>query len=103
MALVNDILDLSKIEAGKMMIEAIPYNVRTVLEDCVKSFQARATQKKIALHLEIDSAAPAEVIGDPLRVRQIAANLLSNALKFTERGWVCLRLSSAANADGLTE
>jgi CheY-like chemotaxis protein len=66
----------------------------------VKSFQARASQKKIALHLEIDASAPAEVIGDPLRVRQIAANLLSNALKFTERGWVCLRLSAAASGDG---
>jgi signal transduction histidine kinase/CheY-like chemotaxis protein len=100
LALLNDILDLSKIEAGKMMIESIPYNVRTVLDDCVKSFQARATQKKIALHLEIDAAAPSDVIGDPLRVRQIAANLLSNALKFTERGWVCLRLSTAPSADG---
>jgi hypothetical protein len=93
LALLNDILDLSKIEAGKMMIENIPYDVRTVLEDCVKSFQARATQKKIALHFEIDPLAPQKVIGDPLRVRQIAANLLSNALKFTEKGWVCLRLS----------
>jgi signal transduction histidine kinase/CheY-like chemotaxis protein/HPt (histidine-containing phosphotransfer) domain-containing protein len=100
LALLNDILDLSKIEAGKMMIESIPYNVRTVLDDCVKSFQARATQKKIELRLEIDSAAPSEVIGDPLRVRQIAANLLSNALKFTELGWVSLRLSTAASADG---
>ncbi len=100
LALLNDILDLSKIEAGKMMIENIPYNVRTVLDDCVKSFQARATQKKIALHFEIDPRRPSKVIGDPLRVRQIAANLLSNALKFTERGWVCLRLSTAANAGG---
>ena len=98
LALLNDILDLSKIEAGKMMIESIPYNVRTVLDDCVKSFQARATQKKIELRLEIDSAAPSEVIGDPLRVRQIAANLLSNALKFTELGWVSLRLSTSASA-----
>jgi len=94
LALLNDILDLSKIEAGKMMIENIPYDVRTVLDDCVKSFHARANQKKIALHFEVDPAAPTKVIGDPLRVRQIAANLLSNALKFTEKGWVCLRLSA---------
>ena len=100
LALLNDILDLSKIEAGKMMIESIPYNVRTVLDDCVKSFQPRAMQKKIALHLEVESAAPLEVIGDPLRVRQIAANLLSNALKFTELGWVCLRLSTTEGTDG---
>ena len=50
LALLNDILDLSKIEAGKMMIESIPYDVRAVLDDCVKSFQARAAQKKVALH-----------------------------------------------------
>ncbi|MDP8990154.1 MAG: response regulator, partial [Acidobacteriota bacterium] len=93
LALLNDILDLSKIEAGKMMIENIPYDVRSVLDDCVKSFQARALQKKIALHFEIDPQAPTKIIGDPLRVRQIAANLLSNALKFTEKGWVSLRLS----------
>ena len=94
LALLNDILDLSKIEAGKMMIERIPYNVRVVLEDCVKSFQARASQKGIALHFEVDQQAPSSIMGDPLRVRQIAANLLSNALKFTDRGWVSLRLSA---------
>ena len=103
LALLNDILDLSKIEAGKMMIEKIPYDVRTVLEDCVKSFQARASQKKIALHFEVDPLAPAKVIGDPLRVRQIAANLLSNALKFTERGWVCLRLAGVEAGAGPAE
>jgi two-component system, sensor histidine kinase len=103
LALLNDILDLSKIEAGKMMIESIPYDVRTVLEDCVKSFQARAAQKKIALHFEIDPHAPSKVIGDPLRVRQIAANLLSNALKFTERGWVCLRLAGVEGGLGPAE
>ena len=95
LALLNDILDLSKIEAGKMVIEKIPYNARMVLEDCVKSFQARASQKDIALRFEMDPVAPGEVIGDPLRVRQIAANLLSNAVKFTDRGWVSLRLSAA--------
>jgi signal transduction histidine kinase/DNA-binding response OmpR family regulator len=100
LALLNDILDLSKIEAGKMMIESIPYDVRPVLEDCVKSFQARAAQKKIALHFELDPHAPSKVMGDPLRVRQIAANLLSNALKFTERGWVCLRLAGIESGAG---
>ena len=100
LALLNDILDLSKIEAGKMMIEKIPYNVRTVLDDCVKSFQARASQKGIALHFEMDPVAPGPVLGDPLRVRQIAANLLSNAVKFTDRGRVRLCLSAAPAAEG---
>jgi signal transduction histidine kinase/CheY-like chemotaxis protein/HPt (histidine-containing phosphotransfer) domain-containing protein len=94
LALLNDILDLSKIEAGKMMLEHIPFNVRTVLEDCVKSYHATATQKKIGLHFEVDLSSPTQILGDPLRLRQVAANLLSNAVKFTDRGWVCLRLSS---------
>jgi two-component system, sensor histidine kinase len=94
LALLNDILDLSKIEAGKMMLEKIPYDLRTVLEDCVMSFQARAQQKKITLVFEADESAPNKVMGDPLRVRQIAANLLSNAVKFTDEGGVSLRVSA---------
>lgn len=100
LALLNDILDLSKIEAGKMMIERIPFNVRSVLDDCVRSFQARATQKGITLHFEVAPDAPSDVMGDPLRVRQMAANLLSNAVKFTDRGWVSLRLGATPAAGG---
>ena len=90
LALINDILDLSKIEAGRMMIEKIPFNVRSVLEDCVKSYQARAQQKGIALYFEMDSSSPSQVMGDPLRLRQIVTNLLSNAMKFTEEGFVAV-------------
>ena len=95
LTLLNDILDLSKIEAGKMVLEKIPFNVRTVLEDCVKSYHATAAQKKIDLHFEVDLAAPSQILGDPLRLRQVVTNLLSNAVKFTDRGWVRLRLSAA--------
>lgn len=100
LALLNDILDLSKIEAGKMMIERIPFNVRGVLDDCVRSFQARASQKGITLHFEVAPGAPSDIMGDPLRIRQMAANLLSNAVKFTDRGWVSLRLSATTAAGG---
>jgi signal transduction histidine kinase/CheY-like chemotaxis protein len=100
LALLNDILDLSKIEAGKMVIEKIPFNIRTVLDDCLKAHQARAAQKRIALHLELDASAPSDITGDPLRVRQIVTNLLSNAIKFTEQGWVCLRLSAVNGSSG---
>ncbi len=95
LALLNDILDLSKIEAGRMMVEKIPFQLRTVLDDCIKSFQPRAAQKKIALHFNIDAAAPATVMGDPLRLRQIVTNLLSNAMKFTERGFVAVSVRTA--------
>jgi len=88
LSLLNDILDLSKIEAGKMMLERIPFNFKVVLEDCVKSQAPKAAQKKIALKFECDSPPGLEILGDPLRVRQILANLLSNAIKFTDSGSV---------------
>ncbi len=100
LGLLNDILDLSKIEAGKMLLERIPFNARTVLKDCVNSQAAKASQKKIELRFESDPAANLELLGDPLRVRQILANLLSNAIKFTERGWVQASVSSKPRGDG---
>jgi signal transduction histidine kinase/DNA-binding response OmpR family regulator len=100
LALLNDILDLSKIEAGKMVLEKIPFNMRTVVEDCVKAHAAKAAQRRIDLRFQADAAARMEVLGDPLRVRQIVANLLSNAVKFTEQGSVRVNLSSLRRPDG---
>ena len=94
LALLNDILDISKIEAGKMMLEQVPFNLRTLTEDCVKSHAVKAAQKGIALNLDCSRAWHTSVLGDPLRIRQVITNLLSNAVKFTEWGSVDLRLSS---------
>ena len=94
LALLNDILDLSKIEAGRMMVEKIPFPLRTVLEDCVKAHQPRAQQKRIALHFNMEAGTPTTVMGDPLRLRQIVTNLLSNAMKFTEHGFVSVSVRS---------
>src|SRR5580700_11116162 len=71
LALLNDILDLSKIEAGKMMLEKIPFDARSVVEDCVKSQAAKASQKRIDLRFEADRGPQPTLMGDPLRVRQI--------------------------------
>jgi signal transduction histidine kinase/CheY-like chemotaxis protein len=101
LALLNDILDLSKIEAGKMMLEKIPFNLHTVVEDCVKSQAPKAAQKHIDLRFEGDPGA--QLLGDPLRVRQIAANLVSNAIKFTDHGWVHVQVSQRAVKDGRAE
>lgn len=98
LALLNDILDLSKIEAGRMMVEAIPFNLRTVLGDCIKSYQPPAQQKKISLHFHMDASAPSSVVGDPLRLRQIVTNLLSNATKFTEHGFVAVSVRATSPA-----
>ena len=100
LSLLNDILDLSKIEAGKMLLERIPFNFRVVLEDCVKSQAPKAAQKKIALRFDCDSPPGLEMLGDPLRVRQILANLLSNAIKFTDAGSVRVALRTQTASDG---
>ena len=94
LALLNDILDLSKIEAGKMMLEKIPFDIRNLIEDCAKAHLPTAAQKGIPLFTDIAPGVPRLVLGDPLRVRQILANLLSNAVKFTERGSVRVRLDA---------
>jgi signal transduction histidine kinase/DNA-binding response OmpR family regulator len=95
LGLLNDILDLSKIEAGKMLLEKIPFDARVVVEDCVKSQAAKAAQKKIDLRFVAGAMPPANLLGDPLRVRQIVANLLSNAIKFTDQGRVLVKLDCA--------
>ncbi len=99
LALLNDILDLSKIESGRMGLEKIPFDVRIVLQDCVRSFQPRADDAGIDLVCEVASAVPDEVLGDPLRLRQIFANLLSNAIKFTVKGHIRVTLDATPVAD----
>lgn len=100
LALLNDILDLSKIEAGKMILEQIPFDVRAVILDCVKAQSANASSKGISLVTELDERIPAQIVGDPLRFRQIVANLVSNAVKFTERGRVQVILDPVAYGGG---
>jgi signal transduction histidine kinase/ActR/RegA family two-component response regulator len=99
LAVLNDVLDLSKIEAGRMALESIPFDLRTVLEDSLKTHAAIAAQKKIALRTDFAPSLPARVEGDPLRLRQILSNLLSNAVKFTETGEVVLRARTVEITD----
>jgi signal transduction histidine kinase len=91
LALLNDLLDLSKIEAGKMVLDRIPFRPRALLEEGVKSQSALAMQRGVAVRSEIAPDLPELVMGDPLRLRQILANLLSNAVKFTPEGFIILR------------
>src|SRR5579884_966972 len=99
LALLNDILDLSKIESGRMGLEQIPFNIRAVLQDCAKSLQPRASRNAVELTCDIAPSVPEEIFGDPLRIRQIFANLLSNAVKFTEQGHVRARLFAPTRND----
>ncbi len=87
LALVNDILDLSKIESGKLQFEAIPFSLQTIFEECYYTSQYHAMQKEIDLGFAIDNSIRS-VVGDPTRLKQVLINLLSNAIKFTEKGSV---------------
>jgi PAS domain S-box-containing protein len=90
LSLINDILDYSKIEAGKLDIEAIDFNLGDCLGDTMKTLSLRAHQKGLELAFEIEPNVPDALIGDPGRVRQIILNLVGNAIKFTEVGEVVL-------------
>ena len=88
LTVVNDLLDLSKIEAGHLEVEEMPFSLRDNLRDTVTSMLVTAEEKEIALELETGEDVPDRVIGDPGRLRQILINLISNAMKFTEEGGV---------------
>jgi signal transduction histidine kinase len=92
LSLLNDILDLSKIEAGKMILERVPFDVRAMLKDCIQANRRKAAENSVELREEIAPNVPRQIVGDPLRVRQILSNLVSNAVKFTEHGSVVVRL-----------
>jgi PAS domain S-box-containing protein len=86
--LIDDVLDLSKIEANRMDIEQISYDPRELLEEVAESLNVRAVSKDVELVLDVDPHLPAEIVGDPKRVRQVLMNLVGNAVKFTEKGQV---------------
>ncbi|MBL4622561.1 MAG: response regulator [Immundisolibacteraceae bacterium] len=88
LAILNDILDFSKIEAQKVELESICFDFNETLEMVVGLFQQQADSKKISLSLEFDPQLPRWLIGDPVRIRQILINLISNAVKFTHQGGI---------------
>ncbi|WP_298940139.1 response regulator [uncultured Psychromonas sp.] len=97
LGIINDILDFSKIESGKMQLELIEFNLRSLIEEFGNLYGETAYKKNIELILSIPPNFNDFYIGDPLKIRQILANLLSNALKFTEHGQVILRVTEIDN------
>ncbi|HEX7439325.1 MAG TPA: ATP-binding protein [Caldimonas sp.] len=97
--LINDILDLSKVEAGRLEAERIPIAPHQLAREVVQTLAGRAEQKGLALELEFPQPLPATIEGDPARLRQILTNLVGNAIKFTEAGAVRVRLRLEAAAD----
>ncbi|NEX15057.1 MAG: hypothetical protein C1943_00095 [Halochromatium sp.] len=103
LGIINDILDFSKIEAGKLDVERIPFDPRAVIEDVTDVFLDRVREKSIELVVDVTQAVPQQLMGDPLRLRQILTNLTSNAVKFTEAGEIHLTADVRWANDGRYE
>lgn len=90
LSVINDIIDISKIEAGKMDVERIPVSIESIVTDVLGLFSARAREKKLDFSVEFESDIPARTLTDPTRLRQVLSNLVGNAVKFTSEGSVRL-------------
>ena len=100
--LINDILDISKMEAGKIELEIVPFNMQSLVEDVLSVIAVKCHEENIELLLRIEPGISKFAKGDPGRVRQILVNLLSNALKFTSDGYILLTVSSEAVTEAST-
>jgi signal transduction histidine kinase/DNA-binding response OmpR family regulator len=101
LGIINDILDFSKIEARKLDLEIVPFDLHSALEDVVDLLAPKAREKNLELLLWYSPDAPREFLGDPGRIRQVALNLVSNAVKFTESGYVLVEADSKAISGGV--
>ncbi len=91
LGIINEILDFSKIEAGKLVLDSIPFNLRDLIQDTLTILAPAAHAKQLELLSLIYRDTPASLIGDPLRLKQILTNLVSNAIKFTREGTIVVR------------
>ncbi len=100
LSIVNNVLDVSKLAAGQVIIESLPTDLPAILSDVASALRVGAAQKGLRLELSYDGPCPQEIRTDPLRLRQILLNLVSNAIKFTDRGTVQIRVRTVKAADG---
>ncbi|MEI6085412.1 MAG: response regulator [Verrucomicrobiota bacterium] len=99
LTLINDILDFSKIEAGKLRFEMIDFDLQATLESNIDILATNAHRKGLELHLFVERDVPANLRGDPTRLRQVITNLVGNAIKFTEKGEVLVRVTKETETD----
>src|SRR5205823_3398943 len=94
--LINDILDLSKVEASQLELERTGFSLTDLIEKVREMVAVRASEKALALVCDVAAEVPTDLVGDPTRLRQVLLNLLGNAIKFTESGEVALRVTPEA-------
>lgn len=99
--IVNDILDFSKIESGKMELIKTEFNIASVINDIVNMSEARAEEKDLSLFFEIDPEIPVGLIGDEMRIKQIILNMMTNGIKYTNTGFVTLRVEFTKQEYGI--
>jgi len=100
LAILDGVLDLAKLEAGKMAIERAPVEVRAIAHQVAELFQARAASKGVTILTNVDAEVPGTIIGDPVRIRQVLLNLVGNAVKFTDQGSVTIRVQLGSQQPG---
>jgi signal transduction histidine kinase/CheY-like chemotaxis protein/HPt (histidine-containing phosphotransfer) domain-containing protein len=94
LSIINDILDFSRIESGKVEIESKPYSVSSLINDIVNVIRIRLMDKPVDFFVSVDRRIPAELVGDEVRIRQILINLLNNAVKYTQEGYILLDIQA---------
>jgi len=100
LTILNDILDLSKIEAGKLALECIPFDMQSVVEEVGVLMSARASEKNLEMIIRYSPDTPRALIGDPVRMRQVLSNIVGNAVKFTARGHVLIEAHCNSRVNG---
>jgi CheY-like chemotaxis protein len=100
MGVINDILDFSKVEAGRIDLDPTPFGLRTWLAETLKPLTWRAEQNGLTLVCEVDADAVDALLGDEIRLRQVLVNLIGNAIKFTQRGGITIRVGTTPLAEG---
>ena len=100
LSILNDILDYSKIDAGRLSLEVVPFDLRDLVHQVLGLFASSCHDKGLTTGVAIDPQVPAQLAGDPMRLRQILTNLIGNAVKFTQQGHIDVRIDAAPTADG---
>ena len=99
LGIINDVLDVSKMESGKFSLEFVCFNLYNVLSDAIRTVESKGTEKDLILNFDYDASLPMRVMGDPTRLRQVILNLIGNSIKFTETGSIKLVVKAGEQAD----